>query len=149
MKKIYFVALEVDFEVKGTCPLCASSYPTFMDDVGYLGCDGKRYFFPYRFYLCQQHGIFVWRGNKHELFDLSKRMNQVSRIEPFEPEVLKRFETMQSHMPTLADYKPVKMKCPHCDREWEQHDGYLVCNEKTVLCPSCEIETSKEKAMVI
>lgn len=107
-----------------------------MDDVGYLGCDGKRYYFPYRFYLCQQHGIFVWRA----------RMNQVSRIEPLEPEVMKRFETMQSHMPTLADYKIVRMKCPYCDGEWEQHDGYLVGNEETVLCPFCEVEIPKEKA---
>ena len=49
-------------------------------------------------------------------------------------------------MPTLTDYKIVKMKCPNCDREWEQHDGFLIGNKETVLCPFCEFETSKGKA---
>ena len=135
----------MDFEIKGRCPRCPS-IGTVMQDIGYLICDGKRYFFPYRFYHCQRHGIFVWRGNKHELFDLSKRMNQVSSIGPLEPEVLKRFETMRTHMLTLADYKIVKMHCPYCNKKWEQHDGFLVGNKETVLCPFCEVDISKEKA---
>ena len=127
----------MEFEIKGRCPLCPS-IGTVMQDIGYLICDGKRYFFSYRFYHCQRHGVFVWRGNKHELFDLSKRMKQVTRIEPLEPEVMKRFE----YMPTLTDYKIVKMECPNCDREWEQHDRFLVGNKETVRCPFCEFELS-------
>jgi len=132
----------MDLEIKGRCPQCPS-IGTVMQDYGKsLICDYKRYNFPYRFYHCQRHGIFVWRGNKHELFDLSKRMNQVSSIEPLESEVSKRYE----YMPTLTDYKIVRMKCPYCDSEWEQHDGFLVGNKETVLCPFCEVEISKEKA---
>ena len=138
----------MEFEIKGRCPLCPSM-GTVMQDIGYLICDGKRYFFAYRFYHCQRQGIFVWRGNKHELFDLSKRMNQVSRIDPLEPEVMKRFETLHTHMLTLADYEIVRMNCPYCDGEWEQHDSFLVGNKETGWCPFCEVETSKEKAMVI
>ena len=133
----------MSFEIKGKCPLCPSIGITMQDYRKSLICDHKRYNFPYRFYYCHRHGIFVWRGNKHELFDLSKRMNQASSIEPLEPEVSKRCE----YMPTLADYKIVKMRCPNCDREWEQHTGFLVGNRETFRCPFCGFEISKEKAM--
>ncbi|UCE16182.1 MAG: hypothetical protein JSV12_00750 [Candidatus Bathyarchaeota archaeon] len=132
----------MESEIKGRCPLCPSIGIVMRNYDKNLICDGKRYIFPYRFYFCHQHGIFVWRGNKHELFDLSKRMNQVSSIEPLETEVLKRYE----YMPTLTDYKIVRMKCPHCDGEWEQHDGFLVGNKEVVLCPFCEVKISNEKA---
>jgi predicted Zn-ribbon and HTH transcriptional regulator len=132
---------QMEPEIKGRCPRC-SSIGTVMQDSGYLICDGKRYFFPYRFYHCQRHGIFVWRGNKHELFDLSKRMNQVSSIESLEPEVARRF----GYMPTLTDYKIVEMKCPNCDSVWTQHIGFLVGNKETVRCSFCGFEISKEIA---
>jgi hypothetical protein len=128
-------------EIKGRCPLCPS-IGTIMQDSGYVICDEKRYFFPYRFYHCQRHGIFVWQGNKHELFDLSKRMNQVSKIELLEPEVARRFE----YMPTLTDYEIVKMKCPYCGGEWTQHIGFLIGNKETVRCPYCGVEIPKENA---
>jgi hypothetical protein len=131
----------MSLEIKGRCPLC-SSIGTVMQDTNYLICDGKRYFFPYRFYQCKRHGIFVWRRNKHELFDLSKRMNQASSIELLEPEVMKRFE----YMPTLTDYNIVETKCPNCGGEWSQHAGFLAGNKKAVRCPFCGFEISKEKA---
>ena len=135
----------MESEIKGRCPLCPSIGTVMQDFSKNLICDYKRYNFPYRFYHCQRHGVFVWRGNKHELFDLSKRMSQVSSIEPLESEVLKRYKE-SGYMPTLTDYKIVKMKCPYCDSEWEQHDGFLVGNKETVFCPFCKVEISKEKA---
>ena len=119
-----------------------------------LVCDYKRYNFPFRLYHCNRHGVYVWRGSKHELFDLGKRLNQATEIEALEPEVIQRFSTSNSRMPTLSDYKPVKMKCPYCEGgpkkngEWKQHHGYLTpaTGDKTILCPWCSVEIPIEKA---
>jgi ribosomal protein S27E len=127
----------MNVEIRGRCPLCPS-IGTVMSDTGYLICDGKRYFFPYRFYQCHRHGIFVWQGNKHKLFDMNKRMNEANRIENVEPEVAKRFE----HMPTIADYNIVKFTCPNCGHKWEQYVGFFVNNE-AVRCPFCGFEISR------
>ena len=117
-------------------------------------CDYKRYNFPFRLYHCNRHGIYVWRGSRHELFDLGNRLNQVTNIDDLETEVIQRFAESDSHMPTLSDYEPVKMKCPYCDGgpkmngEWEQHYGYLTLatGNKTVFCPWCSTEIPIEKA---
>jgi hypothetical protein len=121
-----------------------------------LICDYKCYHFPFRFYDCDQHGVYVWRGSKHELFDLSKRLNQATKVEELEPEVRQRFAMLDSHMLTLSDYKPVKMRCPYCEGgpklngEWEQHYGYLTpsTGDKTIFCPWCSAEIQIEKVHV-
>jgi ssDNA-binding Zn-finger/Zn-ribbon topoisomerase 1 len=131
----------MEHEIEGRCPRCPS-IGTRMQNSNYVICDGKRYFFPYRLYHCQRHGIFVWQGNKHKAFDLSKRMSQVSKIEDLEPEVARRFE----YMPTVTDYKIVEMQCPYCYSTWTQHLGFLIGNTETVLCPFCGVKLQKEKA---
>jgi len=139
------------YEWEGRCPLCNKG----MQDVARnLICDYKRYNFPFRFYHCNRHGVYVWRGSRHELFDLSKRLNQATKIESLEPEVIQRFAESDGHMPTISDYKPVNMKCPSCDGgskkngEWNQHHGYLTLStgNKTLFCPWCSAEISIEKA---
>jgi len=138
-------------EWEGRCPLCNKE---MQDLARNLVCDYKLYNFPFRLYHCNRHGVYVWRGSRHELFDLSKRLNQATKIETLEPEVIKRFPEFDSHMPTLSDYEPVKMKCPYCDGgpkmngEWEQHYGYLTLTtgNKTVFCPWCSAEIPIEKA---
>jgi len=138
-------------EWEGRSPLCNKE---MQDLARNLVCDYKLYNFPFRLYHCNRHGVYVWRGSRHELFDLSKRLNQATKIETLEPEVIKRFAEFDSHMPTLSDYEPVKMKCPYCDGgpkmngEWEQHYGYLTLTtgNKTVFCPWCSAEIPIEKA---
>lgn len=133
------------YEVEGRCPLCDKA---MQDYARNLRCDGKIFNFPFRFYYCDRHGIYVWRGRRHELFDLSRRMNQATNVEPEYPEVLKRFVESGARMPTLSDYKPVKMKCPYCEAEWKQHYGYLTSSVKDIIyCPCCSAEISKEKVL--
>ena len=141
----------MNYEWEGRCPLCNK---VMRDLARNLICDYKRYNFPFRFYHCNRHGIYVWRGSRHELFDLSKRLNQATKIEDLEPEVIQRFSTSDSRMSTLSDYKPVKVKCPYCEGgpkmngEWKQHYGYLTpaTEDKTILCPWCSVEIPIEKA---
>ncbi|MEM3798381.1 MAG: hypothetical protein QXY74_08140 [Candidatus Bathyarchaeia archaeon] len=130
-------------EIEGRCPLCDTA---MQDCARNLICDYKRYNFPYRFYFCHWHGIYVWRRKKHELFDLPKRMNQAISIEPLEPEVIKRFTNSGSHMPTLSDYKPVMLKCPYCNLKWRQYDPKFLRLD-SVFCPFCHVEITKEKVM--
>ena len=131
-------------EIEGRCPRCFK----VMQNCGRnLICDGKRYNFPFGFYYCERHGIYVWRGRKHELFDLRSRMNQKVSIEPLEPEVLERF-TKSGRMPTLSDYSVVKMKCPYCGYEWEQYNKTLTTQSGGIICPSCGAEIPREKALV-
>lgn len=133
------------FEIEGRCPLCGK---VMRDCAKNLICNFKRYNFPFRFYHCDRHGIYVWRGSRHELFDLSKRLNQATKVEDLEPEVVQRFAEHGSHMPTLSDYNPVKFKCPYCeggpkrDGEWEQHYGYLTgaTEDEISYCPWCSAE---------
>lgn len=139
------------FEIEGRCPLCGK---VMQDWSRNLICDGKRFNFPFRFYYCDRHGVYVWRGSQHELFDLSKRINQTTNIEGLEPEVIQRFTESDSRMPTLSDYKPVKMKCSSCNGgpkrngEWKQHYGYLTQAIKDfVYCPWCSTKMPKEKAL--
>ncbi len=103
-----------------------------------LVCDYKQYTFPYALYHCNRHGIFVWTGKKHEIFDMRKRINHVCSVEHLDPTISERFE----YMPTLDDYVPVKMKCPICIGEWKQHIGFLIGNKETVFCPFCGAEIS-------
>lgn len=136
-------------EVEGRCPLCSvSSWPgiVMQDYAKNLICDFKRYNFRYRFYYCHRHGIYVWRGSKHELFGLSKKMNQAINVEPLEPEIIKRFIQSKSRMPTLSDYLIVKMKCPYCEGEWEQYDKTWTTQSEAIICPFCHAEIPKEKA---
>lgn len=138
-------------EWKEKCPICNKG---MQDLAKNLICDYKRYNFPFRFYHCNRHGVYVWRGSRHELFDLGKRLNQANNIEDLEPEIIQRFAELDSHMPTLSDYEPVKMKCPYCEGgpkmngEWEQHYGYLTLatGNKTVFCRWCSAEIPIEKA---
>ena len=140
----------MSYEGEGRCPLCNK---VMQDLAKNLVCDYKRYNFPFRFYHCNRHGIYVWRGSRHELFDLSKRLNQTTKIEGLEQEVIQRFAESDSHMPTLSDYKPVKMKCPYCKEgsemkgEWKQHYGYLTLatKDKNIFCPWCSAEIPVEK----
>jgi len=132
------------WETKGRCPLCDIA---MQDGAKNLICDFKRYNFPYRFYFCHRHGIFVWRGRKHELFDLSKRINEAINIEPLEPEVTKRFAEYGSHMPTLSDYKPVRLKCPYCKNTWRQYNPTFLHLDR-IFCPFCGVEIPKDKAVV-
>jgi hypothetical protein len=119
-----------------------------------LICENKEYSFNFQFYHCRQHGIFVWRGIRHELFNLSKRLNQTKSIDPLSSEVLKRYKELGSHMPTFSDYIPIKMKCPYCNGgpnnngEWIQHYGYLTLDIKdTIHCPWCSAKISIDKAL--
>lgn len=130
-------------ETKGRCPLCGI---VMRDYAKNLICDYKRYNFRYRFYLCHRHGIYVWRGRKHELFDLSKRINQAISIDPLEAEVTKRFTESGSHISTLSDFKPVRLKCPHCKNAWRQYDPKFLRLDR-VFCPFCEVEIPKEKGV--
>jgi len=123
------------FEFEGRCPL---DDIVMQDYAKNLICDYKRYNFPYRFYFCHYCGIYVWRGKRHELFDLSKRMNQAISVEPLEPEVMKRL-VESGRMPTLSDYKIVKMKCPHCKNEWRQYNPKFLHLDKQ-YCPFCRVE---------
>ena len=140
------------YEAEGCCPLCDR---VMQDYARNLRCNGKIFNFPFHFYYCDMHGIYVWRGRRHELFDLSRRMNQATNVEPEYPEVLKRFVESGARMPTLSDYKPVKMKCPYCaggpelNGEWEQHYGYLTpaTGDKTIICPWCSAEIPIEKVI--
>jgi len=140
----------MDYELEGRCPLCNKVMRKLDRN---LVCDYKRYTFHFRFYHCDRHGVYVWRGNRHELIDLNKRLSQATEIEDLELEVIQRFAKLDSHMPTLFDYKPVKMKCSYCEGgpklngEWEQHYGYLTLSsgEKTIFCPWCSAEIPIEK----
>lgn len=116
-------------EAQGSCPLCGIA---MRDKAKNLICDYKRYNFPYRFYFCHWHGVYVWRGKKHELFELSKRVNQAINIEPLETEVRNRFDTM----PTLLDYKPVRIQCSICGHAWKQHSLKFLHSDK-IVCPFC------------
>jgi uncharacterized protein with PIN domain len=127
-------------EIEGRCPLCGI---VMQDYAKNLLCDYKRYNFPYRFYFCHRHGVYVWRGKKHELFDLSKRIDQAISVEPLEPEVLKRINESRSYMPMISDYKPVKLKCPYCKNEWRQYDPKFLHLDK-LYCPFCRVEMPKE-----
>ena len=133
------------FETEGRCPLCGI---VMQDYAKNLICDYKRYTFRYRFYYCHRHGIYIWRGRKHELFDLGKKMSQAINVEPLEPEVIKRFAESKSRMPTLSDYRIVKMQCPYCEHKWEQYDKTLTTQSGSITCPSCRAEIPKEKALV-
>ena len=141
----------MSYEWEGRCPLCNKA---MKDLARNLICDYKRYNFPFRFYHCNRHGVYVWRGNRHELFDLNKRLNQAIKIEDLEQEIIRRFAKDDSHMPTLSDYKPVNMKCPYCEGgpkmsgEWKQHHGYLTpaIKYKTIFCPWCSAEIPIEKS---
>jgi hypothetical protein len=128
-------------EFEGECPLCRIG---MKDKARNLICDQKRYNFLYRFYYCHRHGYYVWRGKKNELFDLSKRINQATSIEPLEPEVAKRLNDSDS-MPTLSDYKPVALKCPYCKSTWRQYDpnGHVLRFEKFLFCPFCRLQLPK------
>ena len=142
----------MSYEWEGRCPLCDK---VMQDLARNLICDYKRYNFPFRIYHCNQHGVYVWRGSRHELFNLSKRISQSNKVEPLETEVLKRFSESRAYMPTLSDYKPCKMKCPYCaggpelNGEWEQHYGYvtLATGDKTIICPWCSAEIPIEKVI--
>jgi len=125
----------IPFETEGRCPLCNISMQDYAKN---LICDYKRYNFPYGFYFCHRHGIYVWRGRKHELFDLSKRINQAINVEPLEAEVKKRFTESKSHMPTLSDYKPIVLKCPFCKQTWKQYDPKFLHLDR-VFCPFCRV----------
>jgi len=127
-------------ETEGCCPRCGIRMQDYAKN---LICDHKRYNFPYRFYFCHRHGIYVWRGKKHELFDLSKRINQAISIEPLELEVIKRFTDSDSHMPTLSDYKPVRLKCPYCKNVWKQYDSEFLHLDR-IFCPFCGTEKPRE-----
>jgi uncharacterized Zn-finger protein len=48
----------------------------------------------------------------------------------------------------MADYQIVKMKCPYCEDEWEQYDKTWTTQSGCVICPFCEAEILKEKALV-
>lgn len=141
----------MSYEWEGSCPLCKNVMRNLARN---LICDYKRYNFPFLFYHCDRHGVYVWRGSRHELFDLSERLNQAMKIEDLELEVIQRFTKPDSRMPTISDYKPVKMKCPYCEGgpkmngEWEQHYGYLTLaiGDKTIYCPWCSSEIPIEKA---
>ena len=143
----------ISHEWEGICPLCNGSRSMQPLDRNLI-CDYKRYYFPFKIYYCNRHGVYVWRGRRHELFDLNKRLNQVINIEDLEPVVIQRFSTSDSYMPTLSDYEPVKMKCPYCEGgpkkngEWKQHHRYLTLatGNKTVFCPWCSAEIPIEKA---
>lgn len=126
-------------EALGRCPLCGI---VMRDIARNLICNNKRYNFPYRFYFCHRHGIYVWRGGKHELFDLSKRLNQAVSIEPLEPEVMKRFTDAGPHMSTLSDYKPVTLKCSYCNHAWKQYNPEFLHLDK-IFCPFCGVEMPK------
>ena len=132
------------------CPLCKKKMRDFGRE---LICEGKRYVFPFQFHHCINHGIYVWQeqGSKHELFDLSKGMNQIGWIESLKSEVLKKFFTYDVHMPTAADYQVLKLKCPNCkggpqnNGEWKQQSRYFAKNVdgETVRCPWCSVEIPK------
>ena len=131
------------FETEGSCPRCGI---VMQDYAKNLICDYKRYNFPYRFYFCHRHGIYVWRGRKHELFDLSKRINQVISVEPLETEVKKRFLEYKSHMPTFSDYNPVMLKCQYCKRTWKQYNPEFLHLDR-VFCPFCGVEIPKGESL--
>ena len=127
-------------EWEGRCPLCDIA---MRDSARNLICDNKRYNFRYRFYICHRHGIYVWRGKKNELFDLSKRIKQAINIAPLEPEVAQRINE-SGDMTTLSDYKPVTLKCPYCKNSWRQYapDGHFLRFEN-LFCPFCGVEIPK------
>ena len=127
-------------EFEGRCPLCDIRMENFARN---LICDQKRYDFPYQLCICHRHGIYVWRGKKNELFDLSNRVNQATSIEPLEPEVIKRINE-SGDMSTVLDYKPMVLACPYCKNTWRQYDpnGHFLRSEK-LFCPFCGVEIPK------
>ena len=102
-----------------------------------ISCDGKRYTFPYRLYDCPYHGYFIWRGNRHELFDFSKLKHR-AKVEPL---------PAGAPSPTLADYLIVEMKCTECGNEWSQYDKTWLYDDKYVICPKCGAKIVKEEAV--
>jgi hypothetical protein len=138
-------------ELEGVCPLCGKA----MQPQGKsLVSDGMYYHFPFAFLSCNIHGIFAWRGGRHELFDLDKRRSQAIKVEPMSQEVVQRYgKNGNARMPTLSDYRPAKMKCLYCrggprrDGTWNQHYGRLVWDYgRIVRCPWCGAEITVEKA---
>ena len=125
-------------EWEGRCPLCIN-HRAMQKPVKSVSCDGKIYTFPYRLYYCHYHGYFIWRGNKHELFNFSKLQHR-AKVKPLPSGV---------PSPTLGDYRIVEMKCtePECGYEWRQYDKTWTYDEN-VICPKCGVEIPKEKALV-
>jgi len=124
-------------EIEGRCPKCWKVMQSWARN---LICDFKRYNFPFKLYYCDKHGVYVWRGRKHELLDLSRNE---ARVEPLEKEVIERFAKSETSMPSLADYSIVKLKCAYCGGEWKQTE--ITCTPM-MICPFCHREISKEEA---
>ena len=136
----------MEYEIEGRCPKCAGIGKVMQDWARNVICDYKRYNFSFKIYYCDKHGVYVWRGRKHKIFDLSKSANQALSVEPLEKEVIKRFAESKAPMPTLSDYKLLEMTCPTCGKKWDEY-GIVLLNKKTLRCPNCGAEISKEDAM--
>ena len=129
-------------ETKGRCPLCINHRA--MDSSGSargyksLTCDGKIYTFSSpNLYYCHYHGWFLWKGDKHVLFDFVKNMKRAKKVEPLGE---------GAYSPTLEDYRIIEMKCPECGYEWKQYDKTWLYNDRYLICPKCEGEIIIKKA---
>ena len=116
-------------QVKGRCPCCP--YPGKVMQgtrrIYWVGTKPNALDFPYEVYHCPNHGAFIWRRNRHQLADFSK-LHREATISGLDEEMRERVR--------WCGYTIVKLKCPYCNEEWEQHKEFPPKSWGRIVCPN-------------
>jgi len=112
--------------MKGRCPYCGKSMKGYRR-IYWSGMKPNALDFRFEIDHCRDHGAFIWRRGKYQLANFSKLQPEAT-ISPLDNEMKERVQ--------WVEYTIVKLKCPCCEEEWEQHREFPPEPWGCVICPN-------------